>query len=177
MHLLELINEILDLSKIEAGPLDLKRETFDCRAAIEDAVSTIRSHAQAKSIHLETSLDLVAAIDADRVRFKQILLNLLGNAVKFTPEGGRIKVGALLRGSFLEVSVSDTGMGIAAEDHRSIFDKFRQVGQTTQGVREGTGLGLAITKELVEQHGGRISLESQPGKGSCFTFTIPARRS
>ncbi len=174
MHLLELINEILDLSKIEAGRLDLRREVFDSRAAIEDAVATIRPRSDAKSIRLETSLDVSLAIDADPLRFKQILLNLLSNAVKFTPEGKHIHVHAELRDGFLEVAVTDTGIGIAEEDHQSIFDKFRQVGQTTQGVREGTGLGLAITKELVEQHGGRISVESKLGKGSRFRFSIPA---
>lgn len=174
MHLLQLINEILDLSKIEAGRLDLRRETFDSRAAIEEAVATIRSHSDAKSIRLETNLHATVAIDADRLRFKQILLNLLGNAVKFTPEGNHIQVQAVLRDGFLEISVTDTGIGIPKEEHQAIFDKFRQVGQTTKGVREGTGLGLAITKELVEQHGGRISVESEPGKGSRFTFTIPA---
>ncbi len=176
MHLLELINEILDLSKIEAGRLELKRETFDSHTAIEQAVATIRPHAEAKSIRLETNIVANVTIDADPLRFKQILLNLLSNAVKFTPKQRHIHVGAALRDGFLEVSVTDTGIGIAKEDQRAVFDKFRQVGQTTKGVREGTGLGLAITKELVEQHGGSISLESEPGKGSRFTFTIPAVR-
>ena len=174
MHLLELINEILDLSKIEAGRLELKREIVDSHAAIEHAVAAIRPHSDAKSIRLETELVTGVAIDADPLRFKQILLNLLSNAVKFTPEGRHIQVQAVSRDGFLKVSVTDTGVGIAKQDQRAVFDKFRQVGQTTKGVREGTGLGLAITKELVEQHGGTISLESEPGKGSCFTFTIPA---
>lgn len=177
MHLLELINEILDLSKIEAGRLELKREVFDSHAAVEEAVSTVRPHAEAKAIRVETSVERNIVVDADPLRFKQILLNLLSNAVKFTPEGQRIHVHARLRDHFLEVSVADTGIGIAQEDHQAIFDKFRQVGKTTKGVREGTGLGLAITKELVEQHGGAIELESEPGKGSRFTFTIPATRS
>ena len=176
MHLLELINEILDLSKIEAGRLELKREVFDSSAAIEDAVATVRSHSDAKSIGLEVNLEASVPIDADPVRFKQILLNLLSNAVKFTPDGRQIRVHAVSRSGFLEVSVIDTGIGIPKHEHRVVFDKFRQVGQTTKGLREGTGLGLAITKELVEAHGGRISLESEVGKGSRFTFTIPAAR-
>ncbi len=176
MHLLELINEILDLSKIEAGRLELKREVFDSHAAIEEAVATVRPHAEAKSIRVETSLDRGVVVEADPLRFKQILLNLLSNAVKFTPEGRQIRVQAIQRGHFLEVSVADTGIGIAKEDQQAVFDKFRQVGKTTKGVREGTGLGLAITKELVEQHGGEIMVESEPGKGSRFTFTIPATR-
>ncbi len=177
LHLLELINDILDLSKIEAGRLELKRERFPSHVAIEEAVATIRPHSEAKSIRLEVNVDHSAPIEADPLRFKQILLNLLSNAVKFTPEGRHIHVDAIRRAGFLEVSVTDTGIGIATADHKSIFDKFRQVGQTTKGVREGTGLGLAITKELVEQHGGKILVESEPGKGSRFTFTIPAVRS
>ncbi len=173
MHLLELINEILDLSKIEAGRLELKLETFDSGAAIEQAVATIRPQCDAKSIRLEAELASEVPIDADALRFKQILLNLLSNAVKFTPEGRSISVCSRRVGHLLEISVTDTGIGIAPGDHQSIFDKFRQVGQTTKGVREGTGLGLAITKELVEQHGGEISVESAPAKGSRFTFTIP----
>jgi len=110
---------------------------------------------------------------ADQVRFKQILLNLLSNAVKFTPEHGRVQVAAVARGEMLEVSVTDTGIGIAEAERVSVFDKFYQVGHTTKGVREGTGLGLAITKRLVEQHGGSIGIESEVGKGSRFTFTIP----
>ena len=92
--------------------------------------------------------------------------------MKFTPEGGRVRVEAALRDGFVEISVTDTGIGIPKEQHEAVFDKFYQVGATTKGVREGTGLGLAITKALVEEHGGRIWLESEPGKGSRFTFTI-----
>ena len=173
MHLLALINEILDLSKIEAGRLELKRQTFDVRAAIEEAVTTVRPQIDAKQIHLELSLNLKVSIHADPLRFKQILLNLLSNAVKFTPQDRYIGVTAALNDGFVEISVQDTGIGIAAEEHEAIFDKFRQVSATTRGVREGTGLGLAITKELVEQHGGAITLQSEPGKGSRFTFTVP----
>jgi signal transduction histidine kinase len=116
------------------------------------------------------------AIEADRLRVKQVLVNLLSNAVKFTPEGGRVQVEAGVRGTFVAVTVADTGVGIPPEEHASIFDKFYQVGATTKGVREGTGLGLAITRRLVEQHGGSIHLESERNRGSRFTFTIPLRR-
>ncbi len=102
-----------------------------------------------------------------------MLFNLLSNALKFTPNGGKILINAALRDGVIEISVSDTGIGIAKEQHEAVFDKFYQVGSTTKGVREGTGLGLAITKALVEEHGGGIQLESEPGKGSRFTFTIP----
>jgi len=106
------------------------------------------------------------------MRVKQVLFNLLSNAFKFTPEGGKVQVEGALRNGFVEISVSDTGIGIPKDQHQAVFDKFHQVGATTKGVREGTGLGLAISKALVEEHGGRIWLESEPGKGSRFTFTI-----
>jgi PAS domain S-box-containing protein len=173
LHLLELINDILDLSKIEAGRLELHPEVFDAGAAIGEVLATIRPQGLAKSIAIETDLGELLTLHADRLRFKQVLYNLLSNAVKFTPEGGEISVKAGLRDGFLEVTVSDSGVGIPAHEHQSVFDKFYQAGATTKGVREGTGLGLAITKRLVEEHGGEIRLESEPGKGSRFTFTIP----
>jgi signal transduction histidine kinase len=113
-------------------------------------------------------------ISADPLRLKQILMNLLSNAVKFTPDGGRVEVAAYPAGDFVEIRVSDTGVGIPVEEHEAIFDIFHQAGATTKGVREGTGLGLAITRRLVEQHGGSITVSSEPGKGSRFTFVIPA---
>jgi len=171
-HLLALINDILDISKIESGRLELRREAFDIAGALEETLSSIRPQAALKSIAIETGLAVPAAVFADRLRVKQILFNLLSNAVKFTPEGGRIQVEGRLRGDFLEMSVRDTGVGISKEQHEAVFDKFYQVGSTTKGVREGTGLGLAITKTLVAEHGGQIWLESEPGKGSRFTFTI-----
>jgi PAS domain S-box-containing protein len=173
LHLLELINDVLDLSKIEAGRLELKREAFDIGMAIEEVVQPIRRQAEAKALSVDTHVAVDRAVYADRVRFKQILLNLLSNAVKFTPEGGRVRVDASIRDGFFEISVSDTGVGIAAEEHVTVFDKFYQVGNTTKGVREGTGLGLAITQHLVAEHGGRIWVESEVGQGSRFTFTIP----
>jgi CheY-like chemotaxis protein/anti-sigma regulatory factor (Ser/Thr protein kinase) len=111
---------------------------------------------------------------ADRVRLREIVINLLSNAVKFTPEGGRIWIDAAEADGMVRFYVKDSGIGIAPEDQEVIFDKFRQVGSTTKGVREGTGLGLAIVKRLVEMHGGRIEVESAAGEGSTFSFTIPA---
>jgi PAS domain S-box-containing protein len=172
LHLLELINDILDISKIESGRIQLRRETFDLTRALEEILSSVRPQAAAKSIAVETSVSIPTAIFADRLRVKQVLFNLLSNALKFTPAGGKIRIEGALMDSFLQISVSDTGIGIPKEQHQAVFDKFYQVGATTKGVREGTGLGLAITKALVEEHGGRIWLESQPGKGSSFTFTI-----
>jgi PAS domain S-box-containing protein len=175
-YLLALINDLLDLSKIEAGRLELRRETVDVAAAIEEALSSVRPQSFTKSIEIETNIESSAAVRADRLRFKQVLYNLLDNAVKFTAEGGRVRIDVLTRQGCVEISVSDTGIGIPPEEHAGIFDKFHQVGATTKGVREGTGLGLAITKRLVEQHGGHIWVESEPGKGSRFTFTIPIER-
>jgi PAS domain S-box-containing protein len=173
MYLLTLINDILDLSKIEAGRLELHRDAIDIAAVLEEALSSIRPQALAKYIKIETALDLPARVSADSVRLKQVLFNLLSNAVKFTPEGGRIRIEILTREKHVEISVSDTGVGIPPGEHVAIFDKFHQAGATTKGVREGTGLGLAITKRLVERHGGRIWVESEVGKGSRFIFTIP----
>jgi PAS domain S-box-containing protein len=173
LHLLELINDILDLSKIESGRLVLRPEAFDLRAVINESVATVQGMADSKQLRVTTRVAVDAAIVADRLRVKQILVNLLSNAVKFTPDHGSVWVEADLSGDTVRVRVRDTGVGIPASEHASIFDKFHQVGATTKGVREGTGLGLAITKQLVEQHGGAITVESAPGRGSCFTFTLP----
>jgi PAS domain S-box-containing protein len=174
-HLLELINDILDLSKIEAGRLELHPESIALDSVVEESLSSVKALARAKHIAVETVVDAAASIQADPLRIKQILVNLLSNAVKFTPEGGRVRVEAHRNdGDWAVIAVSDTGIGIPPEEHEAIFEKFHQVGTTTRGVREGTGLGLAITRRLVEQHGGRIELESAPGKGSRFTVRFPA---
>jgi signal transduction histidine kinase len=174
LHLLELINDVLDLSKIESGRLTLRREVFEFSAVLEESLGSIRPQAHAKQQTITTEIASPLPLEADRLRIKQILVNLLSNAVKFTPEGGRIRVIARAEGETAVISVVDTGIGIPKEEHESIFDKFYQVSATTKGVREGTGLGLAITKHLIEEHGGSMHLESEPGKGSTFTFTIPA---
>lgn len=172
-HLLALINDVLDLSKIESGRLELQRAVFPLLESLEETISSVRPRAQAKSIEIETQTPAAIDIYADRLRFKQILYNLLSNAVKFTPEGGRISVEVSVLPACVEVCVADTGIGIPASEHQAVFDKFFQVGQKQAGGSEGTGLGLAITRHLVEQHGGTIRLESEPGKGSRFTFTLP----
>ena len=173
LHLLELINEILDLSKIEAGKLDLHRECFDIASALVEALSSARGLAAQKSIEIDTFAQGGISVCADRLRFKEILYNLLSNAVKFTPDGGRVRIDVTQADGMASISVTDTGLGIPPEEHKSIFHEFYQVGATTKGVREGTGLGLAITKRLVDQHGGKIWVESELGKGSRFTFTLP----
>jgi signal transduction histidine kinase len=173
LHLLDLINDLLDLSKIEAGRFELRQEAFHIGAVIEEGLSSVRPRATAKSVEIRTDVSIPTPVFADRVRFKQILHNLLTNAIKFTPDGGKVWVEAAPRDRFAEVSVSDTGIGIPEDQRQSVFDKFYQVRTATAGVLEGTGLGLAITKRLVEQHGGRIWLKSETGNGSSFTFTIP----
>jgi PAS domain S-box-containing protein len=172
-HLLQLINDILDLSKIEAGQLELRCEDFQVKDALPEVLSTIRPLAMAKSIQVHHKLEADRAVYADRVRFKQILYNLLSNAVKFTAKNGRIDIDCVEKGNEVCISVTDTGIGIRAEDQAVVFEEFRQVEGNTDTANEGTGLGLAITKRLVEQQGGKISLESEPGKGSRFTFTLP----
>jgi signal transduction histidine kinase/DNA-binding response OmpR family regulator len=173
-HLLQLINDILDLSKIEAGQLELRSEKFFVKDALPEVLSTIHPLAMAKNIQIEQNVESKSLVNADRVRFKQILYNLLSNAVKFTPKQGRIAIECVDYWDFVRVSVADTGIGIRPEDQKVIFDEFRQVEGSGDGIQEGTGLGLAITKRLVEQQGGQISVDSEVGKGSRFTFTLLA---
>src|SRR5882762_1621609 len=173
-HLLQLINDILDLSKIEAGQLEIRCEDFQVQDALPEVLSTIRPLAMAKNIEVQQKLRTDRPVYADRVRFKQILYNLLSNAVKFTPKGGRIEIDCFESVDQIGLSVTDTGIGIRPEDQKIVFEEFRQVEGKRGAVNEGTGLGLAITKRLVEQQGGKISLSSEPGRGSQFTFTLPA---
>ena len=172
-HLLQLINDILDLSKIEAGQLDVHCVSFQVGEALPEVLSTIRPLAMSKSINVQHSTESDLRVLADRVRFKQILYNLLSNAVKFTPKDGRIDIECRRTGEFVCISVTDTGIGIQPEDQAMVFEEFRQVEGSGSGAHEGTGLGLAITKRLVEQQGGSITLESEPGKGSRFTVILP----
>ena len=175
-HLLSLINEILDLSKIEAGRMELEESSFDLEGAVSNALTLVRERAQRHGIALGQNVDpKLGQIVADERKFKQILLNLLSNAVKFTPDGGRIDVQAGREGSNALISVRDTGVGIAPADQAAVFEEFRQVGTDATRKHEGTGLGLTLTKKFVELHGGRIWLESEPGKGSTFTFSIPIK--
>ena len=173
-HLLSLINDILDLSKVEAGRMELELETFDLPGAIDNALTLVKERAGRHGIELTSTVDpAVGEIKADERKFKQILLNLLSNAVKFTPEGGTISVEAVPVGTMVEVSVSDTGIGIAPEDCDAVFEEFRQVGSDYTKKAEGTGLGLALTRKFVELHGGKIWVTSVVGKGSTFTFSLP----
>ncbi|HTL76418.1 MAG TPA: GAF domain-containing protein [Casimicrobiaceae bacterium] len=173
-HLLTLINDILDLSKIEAGRMELDASRFDVSTAISNALTLVRERAQRHGIALHQQVDpQLGDIVADERKFKQILINLLTNAVKFTPDGGSVDVTARRTERNAEIAVRDTGIGIAAEDQAAVFEEFRQVGRHYTNKQEGTGLGLALTRKFVELHGGTITVESVPGKGSTFTFTIP----
>src|SRR5260370_23458400 len=150
-HLLQLINDILDLSKIEAGQLELRWEDFQVKDALPEVLSTIRPLAMAKNIQVQHRLEAGRAVYADRVRFKQILYNLLSNAVKFTPKDGRIDIDCVESGNEVCISVNDTGIGIRAEDQPVVFEEFQQVEGNTNATNDGTGLGLASTKRLVNQ--------------------------
>jgi RNA polymerase sigma factor (sigma-70 family) len=174
-HLLSLINDILDLSKIEAGRMELELTDFDLPTAIENALMLVRERAGRRSIALQTNLDdRLGQIQADERKVRQVILNLLSNAIKFTPEGGRIDVGAVLTDGFVAVSVRDTGIGIALDDQEKVFEEFRQVGASAKKI-EGTGLGLTLCRKFVELHGGKIWVQSELGVGSTFTFSIPLR--
>lgn len=173
-HLLALINDILDLSKVEAGKMELEPAVFNLRELLEGSLVMIKERALAHGLTL--SLDIAKEIDTfvgDERKVKQILFNLLSNAVKFTPDRGKVSVSAIKTDGAVHVVVRDTGIGIAVEDQQQIFEAFQQVGKGTVGKTEGTGLGLALTKKFVELHGGQMWVESCVGQGSAFTFTLP----
>jgi signal transduction histidine kinase len=175
-HLLSLINDILDLSKIEAGRMELELAAFDLPQAIDNALTLVRERATGRAIALRVAVDeRLGEFRGDERKIKQVLLNLLSNAIKFTPEGGRVEVRAEPVDGHVELSVSDTGVGIAPADQEAVFEEFRQVGTDYAKKREGTGLGLALARRFVELHGGRIWVKSAPGEGSTFTFSLPVR--
>ena len=172
-HLLSLINDVLDLSKVEAGQVELEIADFSLREALERGVVMVRERATRNGVHL--ALELAPDVDlvrGDERRLRQVVFNLLSNAVKFTPEGGSVLVATERVDGDVQVSVTDTGPGIAPEDRERIFEEFQQT-DVGVGQREGTGLGLALSKRLVELHGGRIWVESNTGHGSRFVFTMP----
>src|SRR5262245_52534847 len=174
-HLLSLINDILDLSKIEAGRMELELSDFHLPTALDSALTLVRERAGRRSIALHTSIDnRLGQIQADERKVRQVVLNLLSNAIKFATEGGRIEVAAAPRDGSVEVSVSDTGVGIAPEDQEAVFEEFRQVGTADKKV-EGTGLGLTLCRKFIELHGGQIWVKSELGAGATFTFSLPLR--
>jgi signal transduction histidine kinase len=173
-HLLSLINDILDLSKIEAGRMELEAVDFDLRITLANALTLVRERAQRGAVALRLQLDpALGRLRGDERKIKQVVLNLLSNAVKFTPRGGEVCVIAKLLDGIAQIAVSDTGVGIASQDQELIFEAFRQVGTNVAHKREGTGLGLALARRFVELHGGTIGVESAPGRGSTFTVTLP----
>jgi len=171
-HLLKLISDILDLSKIEAGRMDLAIQEVPIESAFEDVLSTLKPLAEKKSQILSQSSQGHLIVRADITRLKQMLMNLAGNAIKFTPEGGRIELAACETNGQIRVEVRDTRPGIPPEEQNQIFQAFYRLRQSGAAI-EGTGLGLAITQRLAELHGGTLGLESQPGQGSCFYFSLP----
>ncbi|HEX2912681.1 MAG TPA: GAF domain-containing protein [Chloroflexia bacterium] len=177
-HLLTLVNDVLDLAKVEAGRMELYPEDFNPDEAIQDVESIISVSANKKGLIVQNRFEAkLASVKADKSKFKQVLYNLLSNAVKFTPESGKILVGNHLHTEngqdYLAIWVKDTGIGIRREDHLRIFEEFRQVDSSYSRQHQGTGLGLALSKRLIELHGGRIWVESEPGVGSIFTFILP----
>lgn len=172
-HLLSLISDILDLSKIEAGRMELALESLTVEGAFAEVLSVMQPLADKKSQLLSANAEPGLAVRADATRFKQVLLNLLGNAVKFTPNGGRIELAARLTDGKVRVEVRDNGPGIPPDEQQRIFEAFYRLCEFGKK-NEGTGLGLAITQRLVELHGGQLGLDSQLGQGSCFYFSLPA---
>jgi signal transduction histidine kinase len=176
-HLLSLINDILDLSKIEAGRMELELTDFDFPVAIDNALTLVHERAARRGLTLTQDVDArLGEFRGDERKIKQVLLNLLSNAIKFTPEGGKVQVRAHLKGAVVEIAVADTGGGIAPEDQELVFEEFRQVGTDVAKKHEGTGLGLALARRFVELHGGNLWLESEVGVGSTFSFELPVRR-
>jgi len=172
--LLNLINDVLDLTKIEAGRLELNREPVDLRAALLGVLPVVKPRAQDKRIRISTFLptDLPPVL-ADPGKLNQVLLNLITNGIKYTHENGSVSVEARTSGEMVEIWVNDTGIGIAKEDQQKVFQRFTQIDSSATRSQGGTGLGLAIVKELVEMHGGSIRVQSKLGKGSSFVFTMP----
>jgi CheY-like chemotaxis protein/anti-sigma regulatory factor (Ser/Thr protein kinase) len=174
-HLLELLNEILDLSKVEAGQMVLEPNTFSVRSALDYTLAMVRERASSHAITVTVDVaEDVGTIEADELRFKQVLLNLLSNAVKFTPDGGSVAVRAYREEANLAVTVADTGVGVPPEDQERIFESFQQ-GHRGPAKEEGTGLGLTLSRRIVGLFGGRMWLESTVGEGSTFGFSIPMK--
>jgi protein-histidine pros-kinase len=173
-HLLQLINDVLDLSKVEAGKMEVRTELFSVRQAIEEVCTGTASMAAAKGIAIRREItDAIDQVNLDRQKFIQVLYNLLSNAVKFSNEGSEVSISATRHDGALEVSVRDWGMGILREDLEKLFVEFQQLDSGSARRFEGTGLGLALTKKLVEVQGGSIAVESERGRGSKFTIRLP----
>jgi len=173
-HLLGLINDVLDLSKVEAGKMELRLRNIALSEVVESLTSAmvpvLAQRKQSLDVDLEPGLP---PVHADEGKLKEVFFNLVSNSAKFTPDGGKLKIEAVRKGDWCQVSLSDNGIGIKKEDQEQIFEPFYQVNNSVAGEKKGTGLGLALVKQIVEMHGGRIWVESEYGKGSRFTFTLP----
>jgi signal transduction histidine kinase len=173
-NLIELVNDLLDASKLESGTMRLDLATIELPALVKELRHQMQPLAAEKEIALEETIPAdLPALRADRAKLRRVLVNLVSNALKFTPRGGRVVVGAAAEGAVVRISVTDTGVGIAPDDLRDIFDKYAQARSRATRSEKGTGLGLYITRQLVDLHGGHIEVQSEPGKGSTFSFTIP----
>jgi signal transduction histidine kinase len=173
-NLIELVNDLLDASKLESGTMRLDPTTIELSGLAAELREQMEPLAREKEISLEEEIpEDLAPLRADRAKLRRVLVNLVSNALKFTPKGGRVRLTAAREGSFVRVCVVDTGVGIPAEDLHDIFDKYAQARSRATRSEKGTGLGLYITRQLVELHGGKISVQSEVGKGSAFSFTIP----
>ena len=176
-HLLGLINDILDLSKVESGTIEIELTPIKIANLLEQSLTMIREKCAIHDIALELNLSpaaLTLELNVDERRLKQVMYNLLSNANKFTPDGGTITINADQKDGRLQVSITDTGIGLSAENLNRVFDEFFQVESGLTDKTPGTGLGLPLTRRIIELHGGEIRVESEcEGKGSCFTFTMP----
>jgi two-component system, cell cycle sensor histidine kinase PleC len=175
-HLLALINDILDMAKIEAGKHSLHLEDIDIASVAEEAIRLMRNRAEEGSLALLVEIGDLPPIEADHRAIKQILLNLLSNSIKFTPRGGQVKVSARRLQNGVQITVMDTGIGISKEDLARLAQPFQQVESQLAKTQQGTGLGLALSKSLVEMHEGRFEMASEPGRGTTVSFSLPLRQ-
>lgn len=173
--LIELVNDLLDASKLESGTMRLELASIDLRSLVNELRETMEPLAREKSLRMEVEMPAdLPLVEADRAKLRRVLVNLVSNAIKFTSRGGRVTVSGAREDGHVRISVADTGVGIAPEDVKRLFDKYEQARSRATRGEKGTGLGLYITKQLVELHGGEIAVESEVGKGSTFSFAIPA---
>ena len=174
-HLLALINDILDLAKVEAGRMEIQPQSIVVSVLVDQVIGTVEPLLKQKHLIVETSVPGAVGVIADPVKLKQMVLNLISNAIKFTPDGGKVTITAVSLADSVEISVADTGIGIAESDQKVIFNEFRQLDNGPDLRPEGTGLGLALTQRFAILHGGTVRVQSQPKQGSVFTIALPLK--